>query len=106
MPTLKRLAFITLTTVLLNGCASSRTPTQADAAAEPAADSYSCHSEAVADLRGQTASPALLEQARKRSGAYQVRALGPDDMVSMEYNSQRLTLGLDAQGVVRDISCG
>ena len=113
---MKRFACFALTTLLLSGCASDSVTPEADAdssatpsapAAPSSAEGYhSCRSEAVSTLRGQTASASLLEQARQASGAYQVRVVGPDDVVTMDYNSQRLTLGVDARGVVQDISCG
>jgi hypothetical protein len=55
---------------------------------------------------GKPASAYLLEQARKASGAQYARILKPDDMVTLEYRSERLNLNVDRQGVVTRVNCG
>lgn len=114
---MKPLVCFALATLLLGGCASEPTapassPAPAasvdvtDIPAKPAGAHHGCDSSAVAGLRGKPADAAVLEQARKRAGALQARLIGPDDMVTLDYNSQRLNLGVDARGVVQTISCG
>lgn len=66
----------------------------------------SCNAEAVQTFLGKTATPALLEQARSQSGAQTARVLRPDDVVTLEYNAQRLNLSTDQALVVQRINCG
>ncbi|MDN7143098.1 hypothetical protein KC131_20820 [Pseudomonas sp. JQ170] len=55
---------------------------------------------------GKQVTPQLLEQARKASGSQLARALGPHDVITLEYRSERLNLNTDAQGVVTRVNCG
>ena len=66
----------------------------------------SCNAQAVQGLVGKTASPALLEEARKQSGAESARLLRPDDVVTLEYNAQRLNLSTDQALTIQRINCG
>lgn len=89
----------------LAGCANSeRHPSEV--AAAPVEQDGRCHSEQAQYTLGQQATSALLEQARTRSGAQIARVLKPNDMVTMDYRSERLNLNTDAQGVVRRATCG
>ena len=105
--------------VLLAGCASEPTapaasqPVAGTPAAAPAAPakpaavaSDRCSSDAVNDLLGRLADAAMLEQARQRAGAQRARLIEPEQMMTMDYDSQRLILYLDAQGKVSMITCG
>lgn len=90
---------------LLSGCGSAPpqpAATQVGASERPAR----CSSDAVSSLIGKQASAALLEQARERAGAETARLVGPDDIVTLDYRSQRLNLQVDQAGVVRGASCG
>ena len=46
------------------------------------------------------------EQARKDAGAESARTIGPDQMVTMDFNDKRLNLDTDAKGVVTAVRCG
>lgn len=62
---------------------------------------------AVGDaLIGQTVDAALVARLRQGSGAQYVRVLGPRDIVTLDYDSQRLNLHTDEAGVIRSASCG
>ena len=65
-----------------------------------------CEAKAAEFAIGQKASPALLEEARKRAGAQNARILKPDDMVTLEYRSDRLNLNTDANLVIGRVNCG
>ncbi len=65
-----------------------------------------CNLQAVQDLLGQRGTEALTEQARQRSGARRARMYGPGDMVTRDYDLQRLNLELDDTGRVARIFCG
>ncbi|WP_277051611.1 I78 family peptidase inhibitor [Zestomonas thermotolerans] len=87
---------------LLAGCASQDGRDADTLAARP----DSCDASRVQQLVGQPVSRELLDQAMQRAGAKTARALGPHDIVTLEYNSQRLNLLTDQQGVITRVSCG
>lgn len=105
---------LALAGLLLAGCGSTDKPAadSAPAAAEEsssaAAPSFSgsCDSAAVASLVGKTASTALVDQAKRQSGAETVRVLHPNDAVTMDYNSRRLNIDVDGANVIKQFSCG
>ncbi|MCQ4313366.1 I78 family peptidase inhibitor [Pseudomonas stutzeri] len=65
-----------------------------------------CNASAVQKLVGEQASPELLDQARHQSGATIARILRPGDVVTLEYNDQRLTLSTDETLKIQRIGCG
>jgi hypothetical protein len=65
-----------------------------------------CDATAAQFAMGKAASPALLEQARTKAGAQTARTLGPNDMVTLEYRSERLNFNTDQTGKVTRINCG
>jgi len=83
---------------VLAGCAGG-TPTPARPAGE-------CDAGPAHTVIGRTLTPALQEEARKASGAETVRALAPGQVITMEYNSRRLTLQLNRDNVVTRATCG
>ncbi|MGG2396880.1 I78 family peptidase inhibitor [Pseudomonas sp. SH1-B] len=99
-----RLSLIVTAALFAAGCSS--TAEQSEPAAKPADPSLGCTSSAVEHLKGQTATPELLEQARQQAGASTARVLTPNSVVTLEYNGQRLNLNVDAQRVITRVSCG
>jgi hypothetical protein len=92
-----------LAAVILTGCSTPQ------AAKDPVATETGhsrCESKAAEFAIGKKASPELLEQARARSGAQNARILKPNDMVTLEYRSDRLNLNTDANLVVTRVNCG
>jgi hypothetical protein len=65
-----------------------------------------CEAKSAEFTIGKKASPQLLEQARTRAGAQNARFLKPDDMVTLEYRSDRLNLNTDSNLVVTRVNCG
>lgn len=65
-----------------------------------------CHADGLQSFVGQAATPQLLESARQRAGARVVRVLRPDQMVTMEFREDRLSVHVDAANVVTRIVCG
>lgn len=55
---------------------------------------------------GKTVTDADVEQARTDAGAESARTIGPDQMVTMDFNDKRLNLDTDAKGVVTAVRCG
>jgi hypothetical protein len=55
---------------------------------------------------GQNATATVMEQARKRSGALMARIVRPGQVVTQDYNPERLNLQVDASGRITSLSCG
>jgi len=92
-----------LAAVVLSGCSSTSESTP-----DPVAETghSRCEAKAAEFAIGKQASPQLLEQARTRAGAQNARILKPNDMVTLEYRSDRLNLNTDANLVVNRVNCG
>ena len=93
-----------LAAAVLAGCSTAGT-------SEPAKDTAAavhtrCESKAAEFAIGQKASPQLLEQARTRAGAQNARILKPNDMITLEYRSDRLNLNTDDNLVITRVNCG
>lgn len=90
--------------VALAGCNSS--PSQSPQPPAADAEHGRCNAEAAAFAVGKKASPELVEQARAKAGAKDVRLLKPDDMVTLEYRSDRLNLNADDNSTITRVNCG
>lgn len=75
-------------------------------AADPAVPPTSCDATRAEWAIGQTLDEALLERARVDAGASQVRSRKPDQVVTMEFNGERLNVDVDAAGNVTGVRCG
>ena len=94
---------------LLAGCGSHETqdsPVAATPTASTTTSSGRCNSDAVQDLVGKALTPALAEESRQRAGAQVVRVVRPQDPMTMDFNSQRLTITTSASLVVQTATCG
>lgn len=91
---------------LLAGCSSTSTESATDPVTTTDTGHSRCEAKAAEFTLGKKASPELLEQARVRAGAQNARILKPDDMVTLEYRSDRLNLNTDSNLVITRISCG
>lgn len=65
-----------------------------------------CSGEAVQALVGQEATETVVAQATADSGATSVRVLGPDDMATMDFRADRLTITTDVDRVIQTLVCG
>ncbi|MGC5700465.1 hypothetical protein J4P02_09690 [Pseudomonas sp. NFXW11] len=92
-----------LAAVVLSGCSATGS-TKEPVAAE--SGHTRCEATAAEFAIGKKASPELLEQARTRAGAQYARFLKPNDMITLEYRSERLNLNTDANLVVNRVNCG
>ncbi|WP_296256146.1 MULTISPECIES: I78 family peptidase inhibitor [unclassified Pseudomonas] len=98
---------LVLAALLLAGCSS--TAESSKPAEEPVSSDagYSrCDAAAAQFAVGKRASAALMEQARVKSGAQIARVLGPNDMVTLEYRSERLNLNTDQGAMITRVNCG
>lgn len=93
-----------LAAVMLAGCSSTSESAKSPVVAE--AGSGRCEAKAAEFTIGQKASPELLEQARTRSGSQTARVLRPNDMITLEYRSDRLNLNTDASLIITRVNCG
>jgi hypothetical protein len=90
----------------LVGCSTGSTESATDPVTTTDTGHSRCEAKAAEFAIGKQASPELLEQARTRAGAQNARFLQPNDMVTLEYRSDRLNLNTDANRVVVRVNCG
>ena len=90
---------------LLTACAQSPNPAGPPAAPPPVL-AGECNAAAAQFVVGRQADAQLQAQAQASAGARVVRVLRPGDMVTMEFNAQRLNLDVDAAGKVTAVRCG
>ncbi len=103
-------AALTLALLTLAGCSTFDRPA-APAQPRPIGASTApvggtCDGQGAQWAVGKSATAAVLEQARVRAGARMARVLHPGQMVTQEFDGQRLTLQLDAAGKVSAARCG
>ncbi|WP_024696106.1 I78 family peptidase inhibitor [Pseudomonas syringae] len=103
------LGFVVVTSVLA-GCSSTpgSAPEASSKAEAPASNAVPgrCDAAPAQFAVGQQASIELLTQVRSRSGSMDARILGPNDMVTLEYRSERVNVNTDASGKVVRVNCG
>lgn len=97
--------------VMLAGCASPPPPPPPPPAAPvvvapPPAPASQCNAAGAQFAVGQQTSPQLEVAAAHRAGAQLARSLRPGQAITMEFNSSRLNLDLNAQGRVTGVRCG
>ncbi|MET0268868.1 MAG: I78 family peptidase inhibitor [Sphingomonas sp.] len=91
--------------VLLAGCATM-TDTPPDPNVPDPTPTGRCDAAPAQGLIGKPGSSALVETARRSSGASIARMLRPGEMVTMEYRADRVNVTLDDRGSVTAIRCG
>ncbi|WP_434768391.1 I78 family peptidase inhibitor [Pseudomonas triticicola] len=90
---------------LLAGCSTSSSESAQEPVAAESGNSR-CEASAAQFAIGKKASPELLDQARAKAGAQNARFLKPNDMITLEYRSDRLNLNTDNNLVVTRVNCG
>ena len=88
--------------VLMSACGAPATGQAPDAA--PVAGR--CNAAPAQFAVGRNADTALENDARTRAGAKTVRVLKPNQIVTMEFNAERLNLSVDDTGRVTRVNCG
>lgn len=94
---------------LLAGCSSNPESNSSESSPSTpvaAAAGTRCDAAAAQFAVGQQASAALLAQAKSKAGAQDARFIGPNDMVTLEYRSDRVNLNTEAGGKVARVNCG
>lgn len=100
-----------LALVVLSGCSGygqstgvSQGPnTQGGAATAPA---VVCNAQPAQSAVGQSSTASVMESARSKSGAKIARVLRPGQMVTKEFDAQRLNLEVDGNGRILAVRCG
>ena len=65
-----------------------------------------CNAQGAQFAIGKIPGASVVEEARQRSGSYMARVLRPGQVVTMEFNAQRLNLDLNTAGVITRVRCG
>ena len=97
---------------LLAACSSAvdldapRTTSSSSSASMFAQSEYRCNADPAQKLTGQTYSEAIEQEAKELSDSRTVRTLRPGQVITMEYNPERLNLRLDKRNVIETIGCG
>jgi hypothetical protein len=92
-------------TLLLSACANTA-PAGAEAAPASGPASTRCNAAPAQFAVGRTIDTALESDARARAGARTSRVLKPGQVVTMEFNAERLNLSVDEAGRVTRVNCG
>jgi len=97
-----------LAAATLAGCATGTQGAASNTSAtstSSSANGRECNSDLAESAVGQKADAKVLESYRKEAGARLARILRPRDVITMEYNPQRLNLRVDEQDVVISVNC-
>ena len=78
----------------------------APAPAPAPAPVVACNAQPAQFAVGQNSTASIMESARVRAGAQMARILRPGQMVTKEFNAQRLNLQVDANGRILAVNCG
>ena len=100
---LRSTTFIGTTLLLVSACTGS--PTRPGEPA-PAPSGTLCNAAPAQFAVGRQADAPLVNDARVRAGAKTIRVLKPGQIVTMEFNAERLSLSVDDAGRVTRVSCG
>ena len=65
-----------------------------------------CNAAPAQGVIGKQGTPSVIEQARVASGAAMARLLHPRQAVTLEFNTERLNLVVDANGRITAVRCG
>ena len=85
-----------------SGAAAGTAPSPSPAPA-PVAE---CNAQPAQFAVGQNSTAAVVESARARSGARMARILRPGQMITKEFDAQRLNLEVDGNGRILAVRCG
>ena len=91
-----RLLTLPAAALLLAACTTTATPPPASA----------CNADAIKAYIGQSATPAVIEAARKAAGAGLVRALKPNQPATLDYRVERINILVDDDNKILSATCG
>jgi hypothetical protein len=98
----------------MTGCSGYGQPTAASSSSGPgsatpppaAPAAAVCNAQPAQFAVGQNSTSSVMESARARSGAQLARILRPGQMITKEFDAQRLNLEVDASGRIIAVRCG
>lgn len=95
----------------LAGCAGYGQSPSPSSSSSPAAGSTPapaavCNAQAAQFAVGQNSTASVMESARVRSGAQMARILRPGQIITKEFDAQRLNLEVDGNGRIIAARCG
>ena len=96
------LAFVPLLAVSLSACAAK--PMRTGGPLPP--QLQTCQADAAQSAIGASATSERVEQIRQQTHSRIARVLHPGQMVTMEFNGERVDIRVDAQGTVVAVGCG
>jgi len=102
--TLLSLAALTLVAGCTTGPLDSSPPPAIGANTGPVGGT--CDAQGAKGVVGQNSKAKVVEDARVRSGALMARVLRPGQMVTKEFDAQRLNLDVDGTGRILAARCG
>lgn len=91
----------------IGGCAAGKD--QDASAAKPApkaVEATDCGAERLDSFVNQQASPDVLSQIKKTVGHDRIRVLDPKSVVTMDFQSDRLNVDTNADGLILRLRCG
>lgn len=92
---------------LLSACSTpGGAPSAGTSPMPPPPAGSACNAQGAQFAVGKAPGASVVEEARQRSGSYMARVLRPGQVVTMEFNAQRLNLDLNAAGVITRVRCG
>lgn len=91
----------------LAGCSAqdSAPPAAAPPPVSSADDQSTCGANRLASFIGAVPSAETLAQIKAASGAQSHRVVGPNDMMTMDFRSDRLTIETGADGRIKQFRC-
>lgn len=95
--------------LMMAGCSSigpGSSPAPAPIGASTAPMGGECNAQSAQTAVGKNATAKVVEDARVRSGARLARVLRPGQMITKEFDGQRLNLEVDASGKIIAVRCG
>lgn len=96
--------------LMMTGCAGYGQAPASPPASSPSATAPApvapCNAQPAQSAVGQSSTASVMESARVRSGAQMARILRPGQMITKEFNAQRLNLEVDANGRILAVRCG
>lgn len=92
---------VALSTALAGACTATAAENDV-----PEHGAGACNAAPVQDLVGRPATQELGADALRRSGARALRWIGPGQIVTMDYRTDRLNIDLDGRGRVKALRCG
>ena len=91
--------------LLMSACGNTA-PASSEAASPSMPAATRCNAAPAQFAVGRNVDAALEGDARTRAGAKTSRVLKPGQVVTMEFNAERLNLSVDDAGRVTRVSCG